>query len=56
MYYFPSYLKYVAALPWGILKFKLVVKLQNKITTRIIFVKNDSFIQNLPTNTDAISS
>ena len=43
-YYFPSHLKYVAALPVGIQKFKFVVKLPNKIKTRIIFVKNESFI------------
>jgi len=38
-YYFPPHLKYVAALPVGIQKFKFVVKLPNKIITRIIFVK-----------------
>jgi len=36
---FPPHLKYVAALPVGIRKFKFVVKLPNKIKTRIIFVK-----------------
>ena len=43
-YYFAPHLKYVAALPLGIQKFKFVVKLPNKIKTRIIFVKNESFI------------
>ena len=43
-YYFPSYLKYVAAIPVGIQKLKFVVKLPKKIKTLIIFVKNESFI------------
>ena len=43
-YYFQPHLKYAAALPLGIQKFKFVVKLPNKIKTRIIFVKNESFI------------
>ena len=43
-YYFPPHLKYVAALPVGIQKFKFVVKLPNKFKTCIIFVKNESFI------------
>jgi len=38
MYYFSPHLKYVAALPLGIQKFKFVIKLPNKIKTRIIFV------------------
>ena len=42
-YYFPPHLKYVAALPVGIQKFKFVVKLPNKIKTRITFVKKWKF-------------
>jgi len=37
--YFPPHLKYVAALPLGIHKFKFVIKLPNKIKARIIFEK-----------------
>jgi len=43
-YYFPPHLKYVAALPVGIQNFKFVIKLPNKIKTRIIFVKNEGFV------------
>jgi len=39
VYYFSPHLKYVAALPFGIQKFKFVIKLPNKIKIRIIFVK-----------------
>ena len=39
VYYFPPHLKYVAALPLKIQKFKFVIKLPNKIKTRIIFAK-----------------
>jgi len=42
-YYFPPHLKYVAALPLGIQKFKFIIKLPNKIKTRIIFVKKIKF-------------
>jgi len=44
MYYFPPHLKYVDALPLGIFKLKFVVKLQNKIKTRIYLSKKESFI------------
>jgi len=43
IYYFPPHCKYVAALPMGIQKFKFVIKLTNKIKTRIIFVKKIKF-------------
>ena len=36
MCYFPPHLKCVASLPLGIEKFEFVVKLQNKVKTRII--------------------
>jgi len=43
MYYFPPHLKYVAALPLGIQKFKFAIKLPNKIKTHITFVKKLKF-------------
>jgi len=43
-HYFPPHLKYVAALPLGIQKFKFVVELPKINKTCIVFVKNKSFI------------
>jgi len=56
IYYFAPHLKYVAALPMGIWKFKFVVKLQNKIKNRTIFVSciaNDAVVQPMPSMHDA---